>query len=249
MLRADADALCSENGLVVKMLLHEWRWAIAAIRLFVDGPASSLRWAEEERIRRQQQSVCGRLARCCAALCLSSQMASRVVWLRGRVEALQLSTPPLSLAKASGLQTGEMGAGSWELVRRGRHRERSWLAGGPRWLRWAAIRCDAMLSCAARGAAPSPAEQPGLSRAEAKRAVRSNEALVGPGDDWTACAMVEVGMVERAFSVPRCHWAGCWQGGRAAANGRGERDLAGSPAPCYCRRLAGTSYLECAPNS
>lgn len=77
---------------------------------------------------------------------------------RGGVAAVDA---PLSLRRLRDWRQG-----SWELVRCGRHRGRSWLAGGPRWLRCAAIRCDAMLCYAARGAAPSPAEQPGLSRSQ-----------------------------------------------------------------------------------
>lgn len=74
-----------------------------------------------------------------------------------------------------------------------------------------ALRYDAMLCYEMHCAESSKATR---TKQKPKRAVRLSEELVGPGDDWTACAMVEVGMVEReAFSVPWCDWAGSWLAG------------------------------------
>lgn len=151
---------------------------------------------------------------------------------RGGVAAVDA---PLSLAKASGMETGELGAGkTWAPPKEGR--DSPVARGGCTALHCTAIRCDAMRCYATRCTAPSPAKQPRPSRSQ-ERAVRLSEELVGPGDDWTACAMVEVGTVEREDRTLACRGAiGRWQ--PMAANGRGERDLAGRPAPCLCRRLA-----------
>lgn len=132
---------------------------------------------------------------------------------RGGVAAVDA---PLSLAKASGLETGELGAGeTWAPQRK--VVARRWPAVAAR---CNTMRCDAMLCCGRRCAESSRAtrtkQKPRGLCGRMKRS--SDRGMIGQLVRWW-----KSGWLKEPFSVPRCDWAGCWQaGGRQPMAGASE---------------------------
>lgn len=140
------------------MLLHEWRWAIAAIRLSVGGPASSLRRAEG-----RGGDGAGNKAFAVVWPCAAPRFVCRLRWRlvrTGTAAAWRRCSCRRPFEAGEGCGNGDRGVGS-ELGRCGRHRAqrkvvaRLWPAVAA--LHCTAIRHDALLCDGMRCAETSKA--------------------------------------------------------------------------------------------